>query len=607
MNDLYASLLDLDFDSDYTTSEISSEGGGRIHVARFLEHLLTILIKCVQVDRGFVALTGFEIGNYTPVASSGYEGARIDSLPTSGSSLPEAHWLHSKRALHVCPEPSSLVVDDRNRANHQIQLNLIGHGEIIGFICLERCAPEPFDQNAIECLAANQPLLTTLIAEQNFSIRVHRLAQPFHIQRQAGQDALPSLLDGIAELTALAFAADAVALRLYDATNDRLPVAAVTGEIEPDLIVDRMPGEHVAGRLLTDPEHDWAAISGRQGGPTGLPIQDNELQALRDSGVCACLIMRLASEASEDAADSRIGTLAYHIRRPHDFSWRDIALFRSFCRRVADAIALERQTQRLRESKEELELEQLLVLAQSAQVTNTDIITLIAHDLYHKSFEACSSLDTYMEKVDKLSRKPLKDEELEILGGAAMNAATEVQASLHRLRGMQQSANRTELEKPSFIKLQDAVNEVETVLGGPLKRNKITIKRNFGQELSFWGPRSIFGHIIFNLVINAIEVGRGRQRQTNKPMSIYINARKEVVGGKEKVIIQFWDEGPGINRQVFRDPNEIFQIGRTTKVNGTGTGLSVTRHLLNKHFRGSIELQDPTKALFRIVLPATAP
>jgi signal transduction histidine kinase len=596
-------LLTLDFDANYTAVEVKSADGGRVHFARYLQQLLEIVRSGVRADRGFVALAGFEIGKYTALAQFGYGPAALQSLPTSGSRLPEADLLHSERALHVLKGTSSLVKRAEVPAHEYIHLNLIGHGEIIGFVCLERTGTESFDSTDVDRLRTAGPLLTALVAEQNFSVRVHRLAQAFELHRHADDNELDLLFEEIAELTALAFAADAVALRIFDPLQGHLPMRATRGHIGTDLLVDRRPGEHISGKLLQDPDHDWAAFDSGPGGlPMGMAIDEPDREQLRQAGVSACLIMRLSSEASEDEEDKKIGTLSYHMRRPHQFSWRDLALFRSYCQRVADAIALERQTMRLKESKDDLELEHMMLLAQYQQATNTDIIGLIAHDLFHRSFHACTALDDYMKRVEKALRKQGVDgDPIRADGERALHAASEIQGTLAKLRTMQKSANKTEIEPPSQIKLKDVVDEIENVLGGPLGRNKITIRRSFGDDLSFWGPRSIFGHVIFNLVINSIDAAR--MRTTSRPMSIHVHAKKESRRIGEVVTIQFWDEGPGINRQVFRDPNSIFQIGQTTKENGTGTGLPVTRHLLNKHFEGSIQLDDPEKALFRIHIP----
>jgi len=569
--------------------------------------LLELLLADLNADRGFMALTGFEVGKYTPLAQVGYSRAALASLPTSDSTQPESALLKAEKMIHVRTGTSSLVGSDHPVASHNIHVTLIGHGEMIGFICLERVQSQPFEPSAIERLGRSIRLLTSIIAEQNFSIRVHRLAQAFRNSAPARNGTLDKLFDEIADVAALAFAADAVVLRIYHPDQEALRVAASKGAVSPELLVERRLGEHIAGKLLKDDIHDWAAISIEDAGaPSGLAFGRVERQTLLDSGVKACLIMRLASETSADDENKHIGTLAYHMRRPHRFSWRDLVLYRSFCQRAADAIALERQTLRLRKSKEDLELEHMLVLAQSSQVTTTDIFKLISHDLFHRSFHACATLDDYIRRVEKVTKK--QGQETDLLreeGEKALYAATDIQSTLGKLRTMEQSANRLEIPPASQIKIKDVVDEVENVLSGPLSRNKITIRRNFSDDISLFGPHSIFVHVIFNLVINSIDAAR--TRTTSKPMSIHIHARREVFGNGPRVVIQFWDEGPGINRKRFRDPKEIFKIGVTTKPNGTGTGLPVTRHLLNTHFGGSIQLQDADKALFRLDLLATKP
>jgi signal transduction histidine kinase len=484
-----------------------------------------------------------------------------------------------------------------------IYLPLAGHGEMIGFLCLERDSQHRFEQSAIDRLEKAVALLATLVADQGFSIRVYQLAEPFEFQ-QPGDSDLGLLYEEIVDRTALAFAADAVALRIYDPATELLEIKSKRGYISDDLLVDRLPGEHIAGMLLIDPNHDWAAITDYEGDvPTGMNIADEDRQGLRRAGVHGCLIMRLASRRSEDKQDERIGTLAYHIGRPHRFSWRDLALFRLYCQRVANAIALERQTMRLRKSQEALELEHMLLLQQSSQVTHTDIISLIAHDLFHKAFNACATLQEYTDRVEKALRvRPGDSGLIQADGERAMDAAEEIQRTLGRLRTMQQSTGRMEIESSTTFLLKDIVDEIETVLDGSLSRNKITIRRNFADAICLFGPRSIFSSVMFNLTINAIDAGRSRTNR--RPMAIDIQACNQPLGAKgSKLVIQFSDEGPGINRQVFRDPQEIFQIGRTTKVHGTGTGLPVARHLLQKHFDGNIELVSPEPALFRLTIP----
>ena len=138
-------------------------------------------------------------------------------------------------------------------------------------------------------------------------------------------------------------------------------------------------------------------------------------------------------------------------------------------------------------------------------------------------------------------------------------------------------------------------------MSGALKRNKIAIEKKLTGQLRLRGHKAVLAQVFFNLVINSIDAIRSRR--TSRPSTIHIHAHEERQGNAGRAIIQLWDEGPGIHRQKFPNPHEIFEIGKTTKASGTGVGLPVSRSLLGRYFSGSLTLEDPTTARFRVVIP----
>jgi signal transduction histidine kinase len=603
MNSLFKSLLTIETDSKYTSQQVQSFQGAKDHFFGYLLRLLETLCNAMEADRAFVALSGFEVGEFTPVAVLGDDSDWINHLSTSEPAFQRSDL----RTLFSVGNGNSHLTFKNHSSDISQHINIVlsAHGELLGHLCLEKRNPALFASTAIASLREAYRFLAFLIAEQAFSVRVYQLADAFEFNGAVQTD-LDSFYSEIVNRTALAFAADAVAMRIYNPENQKLEIVKSAGLIHDDLMVSRPLGEHVAGKLMKDTVHDWAALNDSESDtPTGMELSVQERQALLSSGVHACLIMRIGPAFGSDFEDV-LGTLAYHIRRPHMFSWRDLALFRLYCQRVGNALLLDRQNRQLRRSREELELEHMILLQQSSQATHTDIISLLSHDLFHKSYHACYSLQEYTNRVEKALRirhgdsSPISD-----AAEQAMDAALAIQTTLGRLRSMQQSATRDSIEESTSFSLSEILDEIETTLSGPLQRNKITLRRNIPSTAVIHGPRSLFSSIIFNLVINAIDAARTRTH--TKSMSIYFSARVFSRDPQSnRVVIVVYDEGPGINRMVFRNPKDIFKIGLTTKPYGTGTGLPVARHLLQKHFNGDIDLLDSERAMFSITINTKA-
>ena len=102
---------------------------------------------------------------------------------------------------------------------------------------------------------------------------------------------------------------------------------------------------------------------------------------------------------------------------------------------------------------------------------------------------------------------------------------------------------------------------------------------------------------MINLVRNAIFALSG---QTNG--EITLRARR---GGKDEVILEIQDNGPGIPAEIH---SQLFIPFFTTKPKGTGIGLSIVKKILNMH-GGSIRFQSSEVggSTFVIVLPQKYP
>ena len=105
-------------------------------------------------------------------------------------------------------------------------------------------------------------------------------------------------------------------------------------------------------------------------------------------------------------------------------------------------------------------------------------------------------------------------------------------------------------------------------------------------------------YIIYNLLLNAV------QHLENQPgeRRIWVKLSREAVDGTPFMVIRIGDNGPGIHRQLWE---KIFELGYTTRKDGSGLGLYIARSLVET-LNGKIEVEDSLikfGSTFKIQLP----
>ncbi|QKY71607.1 PAS domain S-box protein [Lentibacillus sp. CBA3610] len=134
--------------------------------------------------------------------------------------------------------------------------------------------------------------------------------------------------------------------------------------------------------------------------------------------------------------------------------------------------------------------------------------------------------------------------------------------------------------------ISDVVTLLEPQAG--LKNVEILWQQDLNQDINC--DRSQIKQVFINLLKNAIEAMED---------SGYIEVTNYLQDNQ--VFIDIIDEGPGIPEEVIHKLGEPFF---TTKQNGTGLGLMITRQILERH-GGKLEILQNEKAgtTFRVVLP----
>jgi len=131
------------------------------------------------------------------------------------------------------------------------------------------------------------------------------------------------------------------------------------------------------------------------------------------------------------------------------------------------------------------------------------------------------------------------------------------------------------------VPVAEVLEDILPLVRYELAANNITLTREIPKNLpDVQADRRYLEEIFFNLIVNAIQA----LKDAGKPGEIKINARVE----GEFVAFTITDNGPGIPADKLKD---VFRPFYTTKAEGTGLGLYITRQLVEK-IKGRISVES---------------
>ena len=147
------------------------------------------------------------------------------------------------------------------------------------------------------------------------------------------------------------------------------------------------------------------------------------------------------------------------------------------------------------------------------------------------------------------------------------------------------------------LNINDAVTEVIALIDSEIRRNRILLQTKLSNDLlSIKGDRIQLQQVVLNLILNAIEAMSG-----DDPLRrvLFIASANDGANG---VLIAVEDSGPGIDETVL---DRVFEAFYTTKAEGMGMGLAVSRTIIQAHGgRLWATPNVPRGARFQIGLPA---
>lgn len=147
------------------------------------------------------------------------------------------------------------------------------------------------------------------------------------------------------------------------------------------------------------------------------------------------------------------------------------------------------------------------------------------------------------------------------------------------------------------VDLNQAIREVIALSMSEMQRNRVTVRVELGEDLPpIVGDRIQLQQVILNLIMNA---SGAMSAVDDRPRLIMVTSAAEGAGA---VRVSVEDTGVGIGGA---DSEKVFDAFYTTKADGMGIGLSVSRSIIENH-EGRLWARpnDGPGATFAFVLPA---
>lgn len=187
-----------------------------------------------------------------------------------------------------------------------------------------------------------------------------------------------------------------------------------------------------------------------------------------------------------------------------------------------------------------------------------------------------------------------RDLDPEVLQGALEGIvadATRASAVLARIRAFIKNSPAVR----SALDIHEVIQEVLAIASHELQNKQVVIELQLTKtRLSVWADRVQLQQVLLNLIMNGVEA---MAAVTHRPRVLSIQSQVDDSGN---VLVAVRDSGTGFSS----DPDRLFTRFFTTKANGMGMGLAISRSLVENHGgRLWATPNSPHGAMFSFTLP----
>ncbi len=152
--------------------------------------------------------------------------------------------------------------------------------------------------------------------------------------------------------------------------------------------------------------------------------------------------------------------------------------------------------------------------------------------------------------------------------------------------------------RPDRLNINDAIREVIQLARAEAVKNNVSVRTELADSLPFvTGDRVELQQVVLNLIVNAVEA---MSTVPDGPRELLIRTARDGLD----VLVTVQDSGPGLPAE---NPERIFESFCTTKPNGLGMGLSISRSIIETHGgRLWASANAPRGAVFQFTVSADA-
>ena len=272
---------------------------------------------------------------------------------------------------------------------------------------------------------------------------------------------------------------------------------------------------------------------------------------------------------------------------------RDQLEFR-VARRTAE---LRKSNSELRASIHEHDKAQLALMASQAEIAHLSrVLTMgeLTSSIAHEINQPLTAVVTYGNAcVEWLSADPPNLDEARRTAERIVRDGTRAGAILDQIRRLFKKEAATQ----DWVEMNEVIQELIAFLSGEAARHEISLRTELCSDLpKILGDRVQLQQVVLNLIMNAMDAMRGA---TQRPREIVIRSSREGASGAR---IAIEDSGIGLSKEI---ADKIFRPFFTTKAQGIGMGLSISRSIVESHAgRLWAEALPGGGAVFQFTIPS---
>ena len=220
-----------------------------------------------------------------------------------------------------------------------------------------------------------------------------------------------------------------------------------------------------------------------------------------------------------------------------------------------------------------------------------ELAASLAHEIKQPITAAVLDADTCMEWLAR--DQPNLDEARQAASRIILDV-TRASEIIGRVRSLY---TKSEPQR-ELIRVNEIIREMIGLLGGETRRHSISIQTDLADDLPpINADRVQLQQVLMNLMLNAIDAMKGRDDAGELTV-------KSQLDSNEQVLISVSDTGPGLPSG---HAEKIFDAFFTTKSQGTGMGLSISRSIIESHGgRLWASAESEEGATFQFTLPSAA-